>query len=107
MTDLPDWVATLNLPKFINQATEELESLALFRHAATFAFSLDANLVELLTALKVRFPDIEDAFAMLVAEAHQHQPFAQAEVESGMSYLGSLLVVRLVTILETCVGDAL
>jgi hypothetical protein len=106
MSEYPNWMADLTIPRFIDDVTQELEQLANFRAVASYALGVATKMAELLVVLQSHYPENEQLFAPVLKQAAEHQPHAAAELESGMSYLGGLLIVRLVTIVETCVSDA-
>lgn len=84
----------------------EFEQLVGFRQFAVFAFAFGTTAHDLYSVLHDQSPNPSEALKAIKAKAERLQPYAQAEAAQGLSYLNGLLVVRLVTLLESIVNDA-
>ena len=95
------------IPRFIASAVDELYRLANFAGMVRLGFTVGAQLSPLLAGLADELGlQAEPGLDTIRKEAEQFGPYAASEVEGGFAYVNSLLAVRLVTILESVVADA-
>jgi len=96
----------LELPPFLQDAIAELERLGLLRKFTMFSLAMAVRLPDLLEAMRSLAPQAGEAIDSFKVDVNEMRPFAAQELGSGMSYLNSLMVVRLLTVVETVVADA-
>src|SRR3954470_10330830 len=97
------------VPPFFTDAIAEVQRLSKFSRMADLGFLLGSRLSDLGSILESRLSNTPlqgEAEAMFKAYASELEEFAGAEARNGMAYLKRLTIVRLVTILESAVMDA-
>jgi hypothetical protein len=104
MSDTAASTGSFDLPDFIEEAIDSFERLTKFRQFAVFAFGFGTTTHDLYSLLDDQSQNPSSALRQMKAKAENLQPYAQAEAAQGLAYLNGLLVVRLVTLLETMVN---
>lgn len=94
-------------PEFLSAAIAEATHLGEFVRGVGAGFALTAELPGVIGSLRKGLPEpLASRFAELQQRLEELQPFAARETDSGQTYLLALATVRLVSILETVVSDA-
>ncbi len=95
------------IPRFLAAAVEELLTLSQFAAMVRLGFTVGSQLAPLLEQLARGLGlESEPGVSLLRAEAEEFGPYAASEANAGFTYVNSLLAVRLLTILESVVDEA-